>query len=99
LSSTKRRRRAAVAPSSRRRRAAVAPPSRRRREVFVDPLDGTREFVEGRLTNVMSLVGIACGGRAVAGAVGLPFDADDAAAAAAPAPSAVVYGDAASDTR
>ena len=27
--------------------------------VFVDPLDGTREFVEGRLENVQSLVGLA----------------------------------------
>eukprot|EP00964_Phaeocystis_antarctica_P035490 scaffold20265_cov55-Phaeocystis_antarctica.AAC.4 len=27
--------------------------------VFVDPLDGTREFVEGRLANVQSLVGVA----------------------------------------
>jgi hypothetical protein len=27
--------------------------------VFVDPLDGTREFVEGRLANVQSLVGLA----------------------------------------
>ena len=41
--------------------------------VFVDPLDGTREFVEGRLENVQCLVGVAVDGRAVAGAVGLPF--------------------------
>lgn len=41
--------------------------------VFIDPLDGTREFVEGRLENVGCLVGIARNGRAVAGAVGLPF--------------------------
>ena len=41
--------------------------------VFVDPLDGTREFVEGRIDAVQSLVGIAVGGRAVAGAIGLPF--------------------------
>ena len=41
--------------------------------VFVDPLDGTREFVEGRLEAVTSLVGIAVGGRAVGGAIGLPF--------------------------
>ena len=33
--------------------------------VFVDPLDGTREFVEGRLDNVQSLVGFACRGRAM----------------------------------
>lgn len=41
--------------------------------VFVDPLDGTREFVEGRLENCQVLVGIAIGGKAVAGAVGIPF--------------------------
>lgn len=41
--------------------------------VFVDPVDGTREFVEGRLDAVQCLVGVACRGRAVAGAIGLPF--------------------------
>lgn len=41
--------------------------------VFVDPLDGTREFVEGRLENCQVLVGIAIDGEAVAGAIGLPF--------------------------
>ena len=41
--------------------------------VFVDPLDGTREFVEGRLENVQSLVGLSVKGRATAGAIGLPF--------------------------
>eukprot|EP00535_Pseudo-nitzschia_heimii_P004413 CAMPEP_0197188854 /NCGR_PEP_ID=MMETSP1423-20130617/18627_1 /TAXON_ID=476441 /ORGANISM="Pseudo-nitzschia heimii, Strain UNC1101" /LENGTH=368 /DNA_ID=CAMNT_0042640813 /DNA_START=105 /DNA_END=1208 /DNA_ORIENTATION=+ len=41
--------------------------------IFVDPLDGTREFVEGRLENCQVLVGIAIDGEAVAGAVGLPF--------------------------
>jgi 3'-phosphoadenosine 5'-phosphosulfate (PAPS) 3'-phosphatase len=41
--------------------------------VFVDPVDGTREFVEGRLSAVQCLIGVACRGRAVAGAVGLPF--------------------------
>ena len=30
--------------------------------IFVDPLDGTREFVEGRLENCQVLVGIAIGG-------------------------------------
>ena len=54
--------------------------------VFVDPLDGTREFVEGRLENVQSLVGLARRGRPVAGAVGLPF------AAAAGSEPVVVYG-------
>ena len=32
--------------------------------VFVDPLDGTREFVEGRVHNVQTLVGIAVRGEA-----------------------------------
>ena len=41
--------------------------------VFVDPVDGTREFVEGRLENCQCLIGISVGGRAVAGAIGLPF--------------------------
>jgi 3'-phosphoadenosine 5'-phosphosulfate (PAPS) 3'-phosphatase len=41
--------------------------------VFVDPLDGTREFVEGRVENCQVLVGIAIDGEAVAGAVGMPF--------------------------
>ena len=41
--------------------------------VFVDPVDGTREFVEGRLNAVQCLIGVACRGRAVAGAIGLPF--------------------------
>ncbi|KAL3904718.1 MAG: hypothetical protein SGILL_009958, partial [Bacillariaceae sp.] len=41
--------------------------------IFVDPLDGTREFVEGRLENCQVLVGIAIGGEAVAGAMGIPF--------------------------
>ena len=42
--------------------------------VFVDPVDGTREFVEERLAAVQCL-GQAwrAGGRAVAGAIGLPF--------------------------
>lgn len=41
--------------------------------VFVDPVDGTREFVEGRLDAVQCLIGVACRGRSVAGAIGLPF--------------------------
>ena len=55
--------------------------------VFVDPLDGTREFVEGRVWNVQVLVGIAVHGEAVAGAVGLPF-----ANGSSDSASAVVYG-------
>lgn len=45
--------------------------------VFVDPLDGTREFVEGRLDNCQVLVGIAVDGESVAGAVGIPFPDGD----------------------
>ncbi len=45
--------------------------------VFIDPLDGTREFVEERLENCQVLVGIAIGGEAVAGAVGIPFPSGD----------------------
>jgi 3'(2'), 5'-bisphosphate nucleotidase len=41
--------------------------------VFVDPLDGTREFVEGRLQNCQVLIGISVGGIASAGAIGIPF--------------------------
>eukprot|EP00522_Entomoneis_paludosa_P008170 CAMPEP_0172455566 /NCGR_PEP_ID=MMETSP1065-20121228/12128_1 /TAXON_ID=265537 /ORGANISM="Amphiprora paludosa, Strain CCMP125" /LENGTH=375 /DNA_ID=CAMNT_0013208031 /DNA_START=90 /DNA_END=1217 /DNA_ORIENTATION=+ len=45
--------------------------------IFVDPVDGTREFVEGRLENCQVLVGMAIKGEAVAGAIGLPFPAGD----------------------
>jgi 3'-phosphoadenosine 5'-phosphosulfate (PAPS) 3'-phosphatase len=48
--------------------------------IFVDPLDGTREFVEGRLSNCQVLVGIAIGGEAIAGVIGIPFPSDDTAA-------------------
>lgn len=41
--------------------------------LFVDPLDGTREFVEGRLHNVACLIGIARKNRPIAGVIGLPF--------------------------
>ena len=34
--------------------------------VFIDPVDGTREFVQGRLDSVQTLIGIAWRGRAVA---------------------------------
>eukprot|EP00588_Corethron_pennatum_P020717 CAMPEP_0194316470 /NCGR_PEP_ID=MMETSP0171-20130528/13272_1 /TAXON_ID=218684 /ORGANISM="Corethron pennatum, Strain L29A3" /LENGTH=391 /DNA_ID=CAMNT_0039072721 /DNA_START=234 /DNA_END=1409 /DNA_ORIENTATION=- len=44
--------------------------------VFVDPLDGTREFVEGRVRNVQTLVGISVRGDSVGGAVGVPFPSD-----------------------
>jgi 3'-phosphoadenosine 5'-phosphosulfate (PAPS) 3'-phosphatase len=45
-------------------------------KIFVDPLDGTREFVEGRLSAVQCLVGVVVGDTPVAGAVGIPFPAD-----------------------
>jgi len=41
--------------------------------LFIDPLDGTREFVEGRVENVGCLIGVARKGKAILGAVGLPF--------------------------
>jgi 3'-phosphoadenosine 5'-phosphosulfate (PAPS) 3'-phosphatase len=40
---------------------------------YVDPLDGTREFVEGRLSNVQCLIGLCWRGRPLLGAIGLPF--------------------------
>ena len=55
--------------------------------IFVDPLDGTREFVEGRLQNCQTLVGVSVRGRAVAGAIGVPFPAGDLSV-----DSTVVYG-------
>ena len=55
--------------------------------IFVDPLDGTREFVEGRVWNVQVLIGIAVRGEAAAGAVGLPF-----ASGSSDSDAAVVYG-------
>ena len=41
--------------------------------VFIDPLDGTREFVQGRLDSVQTLVGVAWRGRPIAGVIGLVF--------------------------
>merc|ERR1719384_3070721 len=41
--------------------------------VFIDPLDGTHEFVEGRLWNVSCLVGIARNSRVISSDVGRPF--------------------------
>lgn len=41
--------------------------------IFVDPLDGTREFVEGRLENVACLIGIVRNDRSIGGVIGLPF--------------------------
>lgn len=45
--------------------------------LFVDPLDGTREFVEGRLQNVACLIGISRKNRPIAGVIGLPFPDGD----------------------
>ena len=55
--------------------------------IYVDPLDGTREFVENRLQNCQSLVGIAVKNKSVAGAVGVPFPEGDLRI-----PSSIVYG-------
>lgn len=41
--------------------------------IFIDPMDGTREFVEGRIQNVQCLIGITLNGMPVAGAVGMPM--------------------------
>ena len=41
--------------------------------LFVDPLDGTREFVEGRVGNCMCLIGLARRGEPVAGVANAPF--------------------------
>eukprot|EP01064_Diplonema_japonicum_P015234 TRINITY_DN22989_c0_g1_i1.p1 TRINITY_DN22989_c0_g1~~TRINITY_DN22989_c0_g1_i1.p1 ORF type:complete len:802 (+),score=209.56 TRINITY_DN22989_c0_g1_i1:80-2407(+) len=41
--------------------------------VFVDPVDGTREFVQGRLDACQVLIGIALSGRPIAGVITLPF--------------------------
>jgi 3'-phosphoadenosine 5'-phosphosulfate (PAPS) 3'-phosphatase len=45
--------------------------------IFVDPVDGTREFVEGRLKNVACLIGIARNSRPIAGVIGVPFPDGD----------------------
>ena len=45
--------------------------------VFVDPVDGTREFVEGRLQNVACLIGITRNSRPIAGIIGVPFPDGD----------------------
>ena len=41
--------------------------------IFIDPMDGTREFVEGRIQNVQCLIGITLNGMPVAGAMGMPM--------------------------
>ena len=57
--------------------------------IFVDPLDGTREFVEGRLENCQVLVGIAIDGEAVAGSIGIPFPGGSEGTSISPT---IVYG-------
>ncbi|KAL0967628.1 hypothetical protein UPYG_G00254670, partial [Umbra pygmaea] len=41
--------------------------------VWVDPLDGTKEYTEGLLDHVTILIGIAYGGKAIAGVINQPF--------------------------
>ncbi|KAL7491265.1 hypothetical protein ACHAWT_000664, partial [Skeletonema menzelii] len=41
--------------------------------LYVDPLDGTREFVEGRFDNVQCLIGAVYKGKPLMGCCGLPF--------------------------
>mmetsp|Transcript_3013 Transcript_3013/g.8499 ORF Transcript_3013/g.8499 Transcript_3013/m.8499 type:complete len:398 (-) Transcript_3013:350-1543(-) len=55
--------------------------------IFIDPLDGTREFVEGRLENCQVLVGLAFEGQPVGGAIGLPFPLGNSST-----PETVIYG-------
>lgn len=50
--------------------------------LFVDPLDGTREFVEGRVQNVGCLIGVARRGKSIMGSIGLPFPGGISAPAA-----------------
>jgi 3'-phosphoadenosine 5'-phosphosulfate (PAPS) 3'-phosphatase len=44
--------------------------------VFVDPLDGTREFIEGRFENVQCLIGVCYKNVPYMAAIGLPFVKD-----------------------
>ena len=44
--------------------------------VWVDPLDGTREFTEGRLEGVTVLIGVAANGKAIGGIIHQPFYVD-----------------------
>jgi len=45
--------------------------------VFIDPLDATKEFTEGNLEAVMSLIGIGYKGDAIAGVMYMPFVDDE----------------------
>ena len=44
--------------------------------IYVDPLDGTGEFVSGRLQCVSVIIGIAHKGRALGGVIYRPFPCD-----------------------
>ena len=41
--------------------------------VWLDPLDGTAEFIDGLLSHVTTLIGIAYKGKALAGVINQPF--------------------------
>lgn len=41
--------------------------------IFIDPMDGTREFIEGRIQNVQCLIGITVNGMPVGGVMGMPM--------------------------
>ncbi|NXN73039.1 BPNT1 nucleotidase, partial [Himantopus himantopus] len=41
--------------------------------IWVDPLDGTKEYTEGLLDHVTVLIGIAYGGKAIAGVINQPY--------------------------
>lgn len=45
--------------------------------IWVDPLDGTAEYVEGKVTHVTVLIGISVKGSVIAGVINQPFDSDD----------------------
>eukprot|EP00760_Papus_ankaliazontas_P015210 PhM_4_TR16406/c2_g1_i1/m.61747 len=44
---------------------------------FIDPVDGTRELVDGRVWNVCTLIGVAIRGEAAAGVLRRPFIEDE----------------------
>jgi len=45
--------------------------------VWVDPLDGTAEFIDGYLSHVTTLIGIAVNGKAIGGVINQPFYKND----------------------
>ena len=60
--------------------------------VFIDPVDGTREFVEGRLTACQVLIGISRNGVPIAGVVILPFWSDLEPISSSSATGHLIYG-------